>query len=182
MLNEGQRKRLLQIARRSIEEYFTTGKAPELTETDPALVEKKGAFVTITKGGTLRGCIGYIEPIKPLFETVSEMAVQAAVGDPRFPAMDEREIEEVRLEISVLSPLRKIDDPGQIEVGTHGIMIRKGFYSGLLLPQVATEYGWGRKEFLENTCYKAGLPPDAWKKGAEISIFSADVFGEKNED
>ena len=182
MLNEGQKERLLQIARRSIEEYFSSGKAPELTETDPTLIEKKGAFVTITKGGTLRGCIGYIEPIKPLYQTISEMAIQAAVGDPRFPAMDERELKEVRLEISVLSPLRKIDDPSQIEVGTHGIMLRQGFNSGLLLPQVATEYGWGREEFLENTCYKAGLPPDAWKKGAEISIFSADVFGEGNED
>ncbi len=179
MLNEGQKKRLLQIARWSIEGYFRSGKAPELTEADPALVEKRGAFVTITRRGTLRGCIGYIEPMKPLYETVSEMAIQAAVGDPRFPAMAESELGQIKLEISALSPLKKIDDVSQIKVGTHGIMIRQGTSSGLLLPQVATEYGWSREEFLEHTCHKAGLAPDAWKKGAEISIFSGEVFGEE---
>ncbi len=180
MLTKEQKERLLQIARWSIEGYFKSGKAPEVTETDPALVERNGAFVTITKGGSLRGCIGYIEAIKPLYETVSEMVIQAAVGDPRFLAMVESELDQVKLEISVLSPFKKIDDVNQIEVGTHGIMIRQGFNSGLLLPQVATEYGWNREEFLEQTCYKAGLPADAWKKGAEISIFSAEVFGEGN--
>jgi AmmeMemoRadiSam system protein A len=107
------------------------------------------------------------------------MAVQAAVGDPRFPAMESEELDKINIEISVLSELEKIDDINKIEVGKHGILIRKGFYSGLLLPQVATEYGWDRNEFLEHTCFKAGLPADAYKSGADIYIFSAEVFGEK---
>lgn len=181
MLDEDQKERLLQIARRSITDCLKLKQAPQLSESDPALMEKRGAFVTITKGGALRGCIGYVEPIKSLYQAVSEMAVQAAIYDPRFPPLDESELGQIKLEISVLSPLKKIKDINEIEVGTHGIMIRKGLNSGLLLPQVAIEYGWGRKEFLQQTCYKAGLAPDEWKKGADISIFSADVFGENKD-
>jgi AmmeMemoRadiSam system protein A len=179
MLSQQQQEKLLKIARRSIENVLMDSRAPVVDELDSELREKGAAFVTITKKGKLRGCIGYIEAVKPLYQTVSEMAIQAATADPRFPILDRSELAEVRLEISVLSPLKKITDISEIKVGTHGILIRKGFSSGLLLPQVAVEQKWDRKEFLENTCYKAGLPPDAWGERVEIYIFSAEVFKEK---
>ena len=179
MLTAQQEKRLLEIARKSIISYVKDGRTLKFTETDPALTKKRGAFVTIKERGQLRGCIGHIVPTLPLYETVAQMAVEAATGDPRFPPMEPNELDRITLEISVLSELEKINDPNKIEVGKHGILLRKGFNSGLLLPQVATEYNWNREEFLQNTCHKAGLPADAWKKGAEIYIFSAQVFGEE---
>lgn len=178
MLNENQKNRLLFIARNSIENYLKKGSKPQVSETDPGLLEEKGAFVTLTKQGELRGCIGSIYPTAPLYKTVSDMAIEAATGDPRFPQLSLEELKEIEIEISALSPLEKIDDISKIKVGTHGLLIRKGFYSGLLLPQVAAEYNWTKEEFLEHTCYKAGLNKDAWKKGADIYIFSALVFGE----
>lgn len=179
MLNENQKNRLLFIARNSIEDYLKKGLKPQLLEADPVLTEKKGAFVTLTKHGELRGCIGSIYPTLSLYQTVSDMAIEAATGDPRFPQLSLDELKEIEIEISVLSPLEKIEDISKIKVGTHGLLIRKGFYSGLLLPQVATEYNWTKEEFLEHTCYKARLNKDAWKKGADIYIFSALVFGEE---
>jgi AmmeMemoRadiSam system protein A len=107
------------------------------------------------------------------------MAIQAATGDPRFPSLTESELDQITLEISVLSPVEQIDDINKIQVGKHGLIIRKGFNAGLLLPQVAIEYNWTRQEFLEHTCLKAGLGPNQWKQGAKISIFSAEVFGEE---
>lgn len=180
MLNEEQKNRLLFIARNSIENYLKKGSKPQVSETDPVLIEKRGAFVTLTKYGDLRGCIGSIYASLPLYNTVSDMAIEAATGDPRFPRLNPEELKEIKIEISVLSPLEKIEDISKIKVGTHGLLIRKGFYSGLLLPQVATEYNWTKEEFLEHTCYKAGLNKDAWKKGADIFIFSALVFGEED--
>ena len=138
-----------------------------------------GAFVTLKKQGRLRGCIGLIEGKKPLYETVEEMAQTAAFKDPRFRPVKEDEFKELDIEISALTPLRQIEDVNEIEVGRHGIYIVKGFHSGLLLPQVATEYNWDRNTFLRETCVKAGLPLNAWKdKGTKIFIFSASVFGE----
>ena len=140
---------------------------------------KRGAFVTLKKQGRLRGCIGYIKAYKPPWETVQEMAVAAAFTDPRFPSLRAEEIQQLTFEISVLSPLKRIADVNDIEVGKHGLYIIRGYNSGLLLPQVATEYKWDRETFLEETCHKAGLPPDAWKdKETEIYIFSADYFGD----
>jgi AmmeMemoRadiSam system protein A len=131
--------------------------------------------------GELRGCIGCIIPIKPLYLTVREVAESAALRDPRFPPVSVRELPELEYEISALSPIRKIENVNEIQVGKHGIIIRRGYNQGLLLPQVATEYGWNREQFLEHTCNKAGLPFDAWKKeGTEISIFSAEVFDESD--
>lgn len=136
-----------------------------------------GAFVTLKKKGELRGCIGHIVGRYPLAETISRMASAAAFQDPRFSPLNRSEWPSVEIEISVLSPLREITDPGIIEVGRHGIYIQKGDRSGLLLPQVATEYGWNRITFLEQTCRKAGLPADAWKSsGVKIQIFSATIF------
>jgi len=179
MLKQSLRQRLLEIARRSIEGHLKQGKIPDFSVTEPELLENKAAFVTLTKGGHLRGCIGYTEPIHPLHQTIASCAVSAAFSDPRFPPLRADELSQIQIEISVLSPLEKIQDISEIEVGVHGLFITKGFYRGLLLPQVATEYGWDRETFLEQTCYKAGLPADAWKKGAEIHIFSAEIFHEQ---
>lgn len=178
MLSETQKKRLLEIARQSIENYITKGEKTKFSEADVELIKKKGAFVTIKKGGDLRGCIGHIVADSPLYQTIADMAVEAAFGDPRFPSLLQKELKEVEIEISALSEVEKTEDVGKIEVGKHGILIRKGINSGLLLPQVATEYGWNREEFLEHTCLKAGLPKDAWRGRADIYIFSAEVFGE----
>jgi len=127
----------------------------------------------------LRGCIGYIKAYKPLWETVQEMAIAAAFHDPRFPSLKPDEVKQLTFEISVLSPFKRIKDINEIEVGKHGLYMVRGYRSGLLLPQVATEYKWDRETFLQETCYKAGLPLDSWKdKETEIYIFSADYFGD----
>ncbi len=180
MLNTEQKKKLLKIARESLEYYLKEGKEKTFNVTDKALTEKSGAFVTLKKHGELRGCIGYIIAVKPLYETVAEMAIAAGTKDNRFMPVTLNEMKDITIEITVLSPLKKINSIDEIEVGKHGLYIKKGFFSGLLLPQVATEYGWDKIEFLENTCYKAGLPKDAWKEGAEIYIFSGEVFSEED--
>jgi len=176
-LSEEEKKILHHIAKTVIESKARGKPVPEFKIESPLLKENRGAFVTIHKKGQLRGCIGYIEAYKPLHKTIEEMAEAAAFRDPRFPPVSEKELQDLDIEISVLTPLRKIKDVNEIEVGKHGIYIKKGWYSGLLLPQVATEYGWDRQTFLEHTCLKAGLPPNAWKdKDTEIYIFSADIF------
>jgi AmmeMemoRadiSam system protein A len=142
-----------------------------------------GAFVSLHIAGKLRGCIGYIQAIKPLFDTIKEMALSAAFSDPRFVPLAESDLDKTEIEISVISPLKKIEDIEAIKIGKHGIMIRRGLYSGLLLPQVATQYGWDREQFLFHTCQKAGLPGNCWKlNDVEIEIFSAIVFSEKEFD
>jgi AmmeMemoRadiSam system protein A len=179
VLTETEKKTLIDIVKKTIECKLTGKKTPEFNIDSEVLKEKKGAFVTLKKNENLRGCIGYIEAIKPLYKTVAEMAIAAAFNDPRFPPLNPNELKDVNLEISVLSPLKKIDDINEIEVGVHGLYITKGFHSGLLLPQVATEYKWDRLTFLEETCYKAGLHPNAWRdKDTKIYIFSADVLKE----
>jgi len=180
-LSDEEKMQLLTIARESIECRVRGKPIPKFEPGTEKLRENRGAFVTLSKDGRLRGCIGYILPMKPLYMTVSEVAVEAALGDPRFPRVTEEELSQVTVEISALTPLERIDDPSRIEVGKHGIYIKKGMNSGLLLPQVATEYGWMREAFLEHTCSKAGLPKDAWKKDAEIYIFSAEIFHEELE-
>jgi AmmeMemoRadiSam system protein A len=150
---------------------------PPLAVESPRLMEPRAAFVCIHKGKDLRGCIGMIEARAPLVDTIKRMAVEAAFGDPRFCALVPEELDEIDLEISVLTPLQLIRDPSEVEIGKHGLYIRKGFSSGLLLPQVATEQGWNQMQFLEWTCKKAGLSKNAWRDSdAEIYTFSADVF------
>ena len=179
MLNKLQQEKLLNIARQTLEEYIRNGRVPEFKETDSELVQKCGVFVTLTKKGQLRGCIGYIQPILPLHEAVSKMAIESSTGDPRFPPVSPEELQDIHIEISVLTPLERIEDIKKIEIGKHGLYIRKGFYSGLLLPQVATSYDWNKWEFLNQTCIKAGLPADSWRdKDTEIYIFSAQIFSE----
>jgi AmmeMemoRadiSam system protein A len=176
-LSAKDKETLRHIAETVIQNKARGKPVPEFTVDSQVLREKRGAFVTINKKGQLRGCIGYVQAYKPLYQTVEEMAAQAAFSDPRFDPVTEKELPDVEIEISVLTPLRRIKRVEEIEVGKHGILIEKGFYSGLLLPQVATEYGWDRKTFLEHTCLKAGLPADAWKdKDVVISIFSADIL------
>ena len=143
----------------------------------PALCHKQGAFVTLKKRGHLRGCIGYVQAVKPLYRTIEEMARAAAFQDPRFPPLVAKEWEDVTLEISVLFPLAELTEIDDIEIGVHGIYIVKGFRSGLLLPQVAVEHCWNRLTFLEETCMKGGLHPQAWKEGdTKVYIFSAEIF------
>jgi len=182
MLNTNQRKRLLEIARKSLETYLKSGKKLEVNETDPSLLKKNGAFVTLREKGELRGCIGNLVGSQPLYLTIRDMAVEAAVGDPRFPAVTAEELKEIEIEVSVLSELKKIDDPLSIELGVHGVLVRRGFNSGVFLPQVATETGWSKEEFLSNLCsHKAGLAADAWKdKSTAVYVFTAEVFSEKS--
>jgi len=176
-LTEEEKKTLHHIAKTVIENKARGTALPEFKIESPILKENRGAFVTLQKRGQLRGCIGYIEGHGPLHNTIKEMAEAAAFRDPRFSPVKEKELPELDIEISVLTPLKRIRDVNEIQVGTHGIYIKKGWSSGLLLPQVATEYGWDRQTFLEHTCQKAGLPSTAWKeKDAEIYIFSADIF------
>lgn len=137
-------------------------------------------FVTLTIDGELRGCIGSIEPVAPLWRAVSSSALNAAFHDPRFPALEGHELAQVSIEISVMSPVVPVGSLDEIVVGRDGLIVRSGRHAGLLLPQVATEYGWDRDTFLSQTCRKAGLPPDSWRAGrCQIERFSAEVFGER---
>jgi uncharacterized protein len=180
-LTDQEKKTLLDIARRAIIAKLGNKELPRMTIDLPVLKEKRGAFVTLKKRGHLRGCIGYIKAVKPLGDTVQEMAVAAAFHDPRFPSVKGEELRDLSFEISVLSPLQKIKNIDDIEVGKHGLYMVRGYNSGLLLPQVATEYGWDRETFLKETCLKAGLSSKAWKdKETEIYIFSADYFSDKD--
>ena len=181
MLNEEQRKKMLKLARDSIRFYLREGKSIPVKEDDPILNKEMGAFVTLHKQGQLRGCIGNMIGRGPFYLTVRDMAVQAATGDPRFAPVTLNEMNDIDIEISALSPMEKITDPDKIEVGKHGVMVRSGFRSGVYLPQVATEAGWNREQFMNSLCgHKAGMASDAWKKGqCEIYIFTAEVFGEK---
>lgn len=181
MLSETEGKTLLKMARKSIETYVRDNQKPQFDADSPALAEDSGAFVTIHKNGTLRGCIGTFASPNPLYRTVTEMAVSAAVNDPRFPPLSPAELDEISLEISVLSPLKEIKDPEEIVIGRHGLYIIKGRQRGVLLPQVAIEHNMDREEFLENTCLKAGLRPGDWKNGATIFTFEAEIFKEKEQ-
>ncbi len=183
LLNDKQKKRLLEIARKTLETYLKKGETLEFKENDPVLNKELGAFVTLHKYGELRGCIGNMIGKGPLYLTVRDMAIAASTQDPRFPRVIEDELDTIDIEISVLSELEKVADAGIIKMGTHGVLIRKGFSSGVFLPQVATETGWSKEEFMNNLCaHKAGLLPDAWKTGeVDIYIFTAEVFGEKDE-
>lgn len=175
-LTSDQRAELLAIARWAIRERVRGLGSTADPSRDPRLQAAGAAFVTITRQGQLRGCIGYVDPVKPLTEAVAHSAAAAATADPRFPAVTPEELAHLEIEISVLSPLRRIDDPAQVQVGTHGLYISQSDRHGLLLPQVATDFGWDRETFLRQTCLKAGLPGDAWRHGAEIQVFSVDHF------
>jgi len=168
---------LHKLARGAIEHRLLDRPMPTREGETKTLSEKRGAFVTLKTHGQLRGCIGYIQAIKPLSQTIIDMAQAAAFQDPRFPPLSRQELKDLSIEISALTPLRQIRDTQEIQVGKHGLFIERGYTSGLLLPQVATEYGWDTLTFLEQTCQKAGLPKDAWKeKNTKIFVFSAEIF------
>jgi AmmeMemoRadiSam system protein A len=175
-LSSEEKEQLKHLARDAIE-CALFGKEQCRIELSDKLKEKAGAFVTLKLKGELRGCIGYTRAVMPLSDVIEKMAIQSAFHDPRFCGLQKDEWNDIGIEISVLSPMRVIDDIKEIEVGVHGLYIEKGGQSGLLLPQVATEYAWDRETFLEYTCNKAGLPRDAWKSGdIKIYVFSAEVF------
>ena len=180
-LNEDEQRCLLSVARQAIRAALhREALAPESAAASlpsPHLRESGAAFVSLHRHGRLRGCVGYVVARKPLYETVAEAAAAAAFHDLRFPPLREDELDGLEIEISVLSPLFPIA-PEDIRPGEHGLMVSLGPQRGLLLPQVATEYGWTRERFLEETCAKAGLEPDAWKMGARLEAFTACVFSE----
>lgn len=182
MLSREQKSKLLKLASSSIEYYLKNNKKLEVTESDPGLKQENGAFVTLHRHGQLRGCIGNLIGEKPLYLTIRDMAVEAAVGDPRFPPLKVSELNDIEIEISVLSPLKRINNPEDIVLGKHGVLVKNGFRTGVFLPQVATETGWSREEFLSYLCsHKAGLAPLAWKdKDTEIYIFTATVFSQQD--
>lgn len=186
-LTDGEKRELLTLARQAI-----ASAAAGITSVETivggeylpsaSLEQSWGVFVTLKQGDALRGCIGSIKTEDPLYRAVVEAAISAAVRDPRFPPLTVGELEATDIEISVLSPFREVEDTEEIVVGTHGLYLRRGLQAGLLLPQVATEYGWEREEFLEQCCRKAGLERNAWRNGdTEIMIFSALVFGEERD-
>ncbi|HUV31398.1 MAG TPA: AmmeMemoRadiSam system protein B [Acidobacteriota bacterium] len=178
MLSDSDKTTLLRIARQSIESYLQDGNLPTF-EVSGILAQPGAAFVTLEKQGQLRGCIGYTVASTPLYRTVSECAVKAAVADPRFPLVQASELADLHLEISVLTPLQRVESLEEIQVGRDGLMISMGGNRGLLLPQVATDYGWDRTEFLRQTCRKAGLPAEAYQSpGAVIEKFQAVIFEE----
>jgi AmmeMemoRadiSam system protein A len=176
-LTDAEKQRLLDLARKALEEVVRCGRMSEPAEPADALQTPCGAFVTLYKGRHLRGCIGHIEARRPLYATVRECARAAALDDPRFDPVAPAELPSLRLEISLLSPLVDIA-PQDVEVGRHGLLISRGATRGLLLPQVAVEWNWEREQFLEETCLKAGLPADAWLHGARIQAFTAQVLQE----
>ena len=178
MTSEADRRRLLQLARDAIIAHVNRlpVPAPDLMG---VFAQPGAAFVTIHRHGDLRGCIGHIESNEPLGRVVARCAVAACSSDPRFPSVTAGELVDLDLELSLLGPLEAVAGVAEIEVGTHGLVIEQGWRRGLLLPQVATEWKWDRETFLAHTCHKAGLPVDAWKKGAKIWRFEAEVFGER---
>ena len=172
------KKELLLLARTAIRDFLSTGRKQSYGSNNPKLKTHAGAFVSLHSGPSLRGCIGFITSERPLQETIADAAVSAATGDPRFPKVSLDELKELEIEISILSQPEEIKDIEEIEVGRDGLIITSGPYRGLLLPQVATEYGWDRETFLSHTCHKAGLPLDAWRTGVTIERFTAQVFSE----
>lgn len=177
-LDQDEQRYLLGLARDTIEGFLKTGKSSRPKAAPKILSEKRGAFVTLKVDDQLRGCIGYPLPYKPLAETVAEMALAAATQDYRFPPIRAEELKRLKIEISVLTLPRPVQNVNEIEVGRHGIIVSKGIAKGLLLPQVPTEYGWDRETFLHHGCLKAGLDEDEWRKGAQIEVFEAQIFSE----
>jgi AmmeMemoRadiSam system protein A len=182
-ISNEQRATLLRLARKAVEAEVNGERLPRADNPTGVLAEQRGAFVTLTNAGRLRGCIGTFHPTAPLAETVVEMA-SAAARDPRFVAnpITPRELEQLTVQVSVLSPLEKTDKPEALEAGTHGIYIKHGMRSGCFLPEVATEMGWSAEQFLSYCCAtKAGLPADAWQhKETEVYLFTSEKFSNKD--
>ena len=179
MIELGDRQRLLALARRAIEARVRREPAPA-PDRGGALESSRGAFVTIHCRGDLRGCLGRLDHDEPLAATVANLAASVSDSDPRFEPIRPGELGDLDIEISVLTPEREVASITDIEVGRHGLIVEQAGRRGLLLPQVATEYGWDAAAFVAHTCLKAGLPADAWRRGARILVFEAQVFGESH--
>ncbi|WP_290596059.1 MULTISPECIES: TIGR00296 family protein [unclassified Archaeoglobus] len=182
LLTQEEGERAVRLAREAIETYLDERKILQ-KRFNGVFAEKRGVFTTLTKQGNLRGCIGFPYPIKRLDEAIIESAISAAVDDPRFDPVRLSEMDEITVEVTVLTPPEKIevkprDLPQHVEIGRHGLIVRMGPFSGLLLPQVAVEYKMDSEEFLSETCMKAGLPPDCWLTGAEVYRFEGQIFKE----
>jgi AmmeMemoRadiSam system protein B/AmmeMemoRadiSam system protein A len=180
-LNDHEKSELLALARKSVEHAVEQGEAYEPTATtSEALNQERGAFVTLRKSGELRGCIGYTSAVQPLYRTVRDTAMLAALRDPRFLPVSASELPQLEYEISVLSPLRRVLDVQQIKIGQHGLLMKNGAHEGLLLPQVPVEEKWDQQKFLEETCAKGGMNSGCWKdENTDIFMFTALVFGGK---
>jgi hypothetical protein len=188
MLTDVEGRAAVKLARKTIESFLSEERLPEYQELgfelSPVFGEKRGVFVTLTESGLLRGCIGHPFPDSRLEDAIMDSAISAATRDPRFPPVREDELDEIVVEVTILTPPEKINAPAEelperIEIGKHGLIVKQGYCQGLLLPQVAPEYNMDSIEFLGHTCLKAGLSPDAWLKGAEISCFEGQIFTEK---
>jgi AmmeMemoRadiSam system protein A len=185
-MDDNQKRTLLKIAGDTVEAVIMRKPTTKPKSDDPELNAPCGCFVTLKNHGRLRGCIGQFTSDVPLIELVAEMAKASATGDPRFLAdpITARELKQLDIEISALSPLQRTDDPLSLRLGVDGIYIKRGYASGCFLPQVATETGWSKEEFLSYCCsHKAGLAPDAWREAqTEVFLFTADVFGAEFKD
>ncbi len=175
----------VRLARESIETYLKSGKVLK-KRFGGVFEEKRGVFTTLRKNGMLRGCIGFPYPIKRLDEAIIESAIAAATEDPRFPPVEIREMDDIIVEVTILTPPQKLEVkdrtklPEMIEIGRHGLIVKRGLFSGLLLPQVAVEYNFDPEEFLTQTCLKAGLSPDCWLlEDTEVYVFEGQIFEEK---
>jgi len=177
-LTDDEKDELLKLARAAMTQFLTAGTEIDELSGKDAFRAPRGAFVTLTRAGDLRGCIGYVEPVLPLGQAVIRTAIYAATEDSRFRPVTAAELKDIRVEISVLTPAREIARAELVKVGTHGLIVEKGGLKGVLLPQVPVDNGWDRETFLAQGCIKAGLPPDAWKRGAKLSVFEAIVFHE----
>tara|TARA_B100000315_G_scaffold231580_1_gene243009 strand:+ start:603 stop:2027 length:1425 start_codon:yes stop_codon:yes gene_type:complete len=181
LLSKDQKKELISLVRRTITLYINEGKVLEEEPSDPALNEVMGVFVTLRNGLALRGCIGNIIGKEPLYKGVIDMAIAASSRDSRFQPVSKDELDDIDIEVSVLSPPRKIDNPDDIILGKHGVLVKDFFRSGVYLPQVATETGWDKEQFMNSLCAeKAGMEPSAWKTGkCDIFVFTAEVFSQE---
>lgn len=169
---------LLKLAHASIESALEERQIP-LEPPTAHLAEKRGAFTTLYTRGDLRGCVGYVFPVASLYRTIAETARAAAFEDTRFPPVGAKELPDLEVHLSVLSPLQPIR-PEEVEIGRHGLLVSLNARRGLLLPQVPVEHGWDRQTFLQQTCRKAGLPLDAWSHGAALEAFTAELFGDRD--
>ncbi len=176
-LEPTQRAAILGIVKAALRAHFRVGPPPALPSEGP-LGEPRGAFVTLRKHGELRGCVGTFTPKGTLASTVAQMAVSAATEDPRFEPVTVAELDDLDVHVSVLGPRRRMHDLSELQVGRDGVLIQLGWHRGTLLPSVATEQGWDAKTFLERTCLKAGLRPDAWTDpAATVELFSTEELG-----
>jgi len=180
MFTEEQGRKLLSIARENILYYLAHHEMLSVEDTPPEFIEKRGVFVTLKKNGALRGCIGYPEPVYPLISALLDSSVSAAVRDPRFPPVKLKEMDDITVEVTVLTnPEKFVPDPNNVTIGEDGLIVEKGIFKGILLPQVPVEWEWDAETFLCQTCIKAGLPPDCWlEKETVVYKFQGQIFSE----